>query len=124
MPDGGNWKEMFGAAEEGDLELLRYHLERGVDPNFAHPEYLATALVAAILKGQLAAADLLLAFGARPDLPSEADGLNPAQAAWQGGHLALAQRLDPEGRWTAATAKTPAVTRAWKRLWQRRSRSA
>jgi hypothetical protein len=38
MPDGGNWKEMFGAAEEGDLELLRYHLERGVDPNFAHPE--------------------------------------------------------------------------------------
>jgi hypothetical protein len=83
----------------------------------------ATTWNAAILKGQLAAADLLLAFGARPDPPSEADGLNPAQAAWQGGHRALAQRLDPEDRWAPATAKTPAVTPAWKRLWQRRSGS-
>lgn len=112
MPDGGNWKEMFGAAESGDLELLRYHLERGVDPNFAHPEYLATALVAAILKGQLAAAELLLEFGARPDLDSEADGLNPAQAAWRGGHQALAQRLDPQGRW-APPAPKPGFWQRW-----------
>ncbi|MBB5206053.1 ankyrin repeat protein [Inhella inkyongensis] len=112
MPDGGNWKEMFGAAEDGDLDLLRYHLERGVDPNFAHPEYLATALVAAILKGQIAAAELLLEFGAQPHLPSEADGLNPAQAAWRGGHHELAQRLDPEGRWAPA----PPRLGFWRRL--------
>ncbi|WP_374434486.1 ankyrin repeat domain-containing protein [Inhella sp.] len=116
MPDGGNWKEMFGAAEDGDLELLRYHLERGVDPNFAHPEYLATALVAAILKGQLEAADLLLAFGARPDLHSEADGLNPTQAAWQGGHEVLALRLDPARRWARPA---PAARSRWRRLFGR-----
>jgi ankyrin repeat protein len=115
MPAGGDWKEMFGAAESGDLELLRYHLERGVDPNFAHPEYLATALVAAILKGQIAAAELLLDFGAQPDLGSEADGMNPAQAAYQGGHLELAQRLDPAGRWAPPSVQLP----PW-RLWLQR----
>jgi len=40
--DGGNWKEMFAAAEAGDLDLVEYHVSRGVDVNYAHPEFLST----------------------------------------------------------------------------------
>lgn len=113
MPAGGDWKELFGAAETGDLELLDYHLRQGIDPNYAHPEYLATPLVAAIMAGQIEAARMLLANGAQPELTSEADGMNPAQAAWRGGHTELARQIDPEGRWVPVPAAPQPV---WRRL--------
>lgn len=109
---GGNWKEMFNAACEGDLQLLAYHVKAGVDVNYAHPEFLATPLVACILAKQEAAALYLLASGADPHLPSESDGLTPAQAAQQAGLVTLQARLSelgaippptpqPAGRWWA-----------------------
>ena len=72
---GGNWKEMFNAACEGDLDLLKYHVQAGVDVNYAHPEFLSTPLVAAILAGQEQAAFYLIAHGASIDLGSEFDGV-------------------------------------------------
>ena len=30
---GGNWKELFAAAESGDLPLVEYHVRQGVDIN-------------------------------------------------------------------------------------------
>ena len=64
--DGGNWKEMFNAACDGDLELVRYHVKSGVDVNYAHPEFLSTPLVASALGGQEAVAIYLLESGASP----------------------------------------------------------
>ncbi len=78
---GGDWKEMFKAACEGDLALLQYHVQAGVDVNYAHPEFLSTPLVASILARQPAAALYLLAHGADPQLPSEFDAMGPALAA-------------------------------------------
>jgi uncharacterized protein len=83
--DGGNWKEMFAAACEGDLELVAYHVKNGVDINYAHPEFLSTPLVACILAKQEAIALFLLEQGANPLLYSEFDGLRPIQAAVQVG---------------------------------------
>jgi uncharacterized protein len=80
---GGNWKEMFNAACDGDLSLVEYHVKAGVDVNYAHPEFLSTPLVAAILAKQEAIALYLLASGANPNLVSEFDGLTPIQAAQQ-----------------------------------------
>lgn len=91
--DGGNWKEMFNAACEGDLELLRYHASRGVDLDYAHPEFLSTPLVACILAGQEAAAQLLLDLGANPHLHSEFDGMAPLAAARRMGMASLVERL-------------------------------
>jgi uncharacterized protein len=85
MSSGGNWKELFQAACEGDMELLAYHVKAGVDVNYAHPEFLSTPLVACILEGQSAAALYLLAHGANPHLLSEFDGATPMQAATQMG---------------------------------------
>lgn len=79
--DGGNWKELFSAACEGDLELVKYHVTRGVDINYAHPEFLSTPLVACTLAGQEAVALYLLAAGANPGLHSEFDAMTPIQAA-------------------------------------------
>ena len=91
--DGGNWKEMFAAAEEGDLALVEYHVSKGVDVNYAHPEFLSTPLVASILARQQAVAHYLLAAGADPTLHSEFDGLTPVQAARRVGWSGLQAKL-------------------------------
>ncbi|HEY0954614.1 MAG TPA: ankyrin repeat domain-containing protein [Roseateles sp.] len=90
---GGNWKEMFNAGCEGDLALVEYHVKAGVDVNYAHPEFLSTPLVAAILAGQQEVALYLLEHGANPGLPSEFDGVTPMQAARQAGLAAVEARL-------------------------------
>jgi hypothetical protein len=79
----GNWKEMFQAACEGDVALVEYHLNMGVDVDYAHPEFQATALVACILARQVEVALFLLDHGANPHLLSESDDLTPMQAAKQ-----------------------------------------
>lgn len=89
----GNWKELFQAACDGDLELVEYHVDMGVDLNYAHPEFQATPLVASILAGQTAVALFLLERGANPQLLSESDGLTPMQAARQAGLSAVVEKL-------------------------------
>ena len=68
MATGGNWKEMFHASENGDLELVRYHLRMGIDPNYQHPEYMTAALIESIRKGHIEIAQLLLDNGANPKI--------------------------------------------------------
>lgn len=91
--DGGNWKELFAAACEGDLDLVKYHVRRGVDIDYAHPEFLSTPLVACTLAGQEAVALYLLDAGANPRLHSEFDAMTPLQAARHAGLRTLQARL-------------------------------
>ncbi len=91
--DGGNWKEMFSAACEGDLELVKYHVKNGIDINYAHPEFLSTPLVACALAGREEVALYLLDSGANPNLLSELEALTPIQAARQAQLPALESRL-------------------------------
>ena len=90
---GGDWKELFNAACEGEIELVRYHARNGVDLDYAHPEFLSTPLVGCILAGQPAVAHLLLDEGANPLLHSEFDGVTPVQAARQLGLTDVEVRL-------------------------------
>jgi ankyrin repeat protein len=104
----GDWKEMFNAAEAGDLGLLRYHLAAQVDPNYQHPEYMCTPLVACILAGQYDAAALLLQYGADPQLRSEGEAMTPLQAACHLRDPALIRLIDPSmdvGQYTPAFAR-------------------
>lgn len=115
---GGNWKEMFNAACDGDLALVEYHVKAGVDINYAHPEFLATPLVASILAGQRAVAMFLLENGANPHLLSEFDGLTPVQAARRMG------LTEVEARLVALGAKQPAPgprNAGWFARWFRRA---
>lgn len=90
---GGDWKDLFAAACRGDLELVRYHAEQGVDLDFAHPEFWSTPLVACVLAGQEDAAHLLLDLGADPRCRSELDEATPVEAARQMGMAGLEKRL-------------------------------
>jgi len=125
MSSGGNWKELFNAAVTGDLDLVRYHVRHGVDIDYAHPEFLSTPLVACILAGQEAVAQLLLDSGAQVNLASEFDGMNPLQAARHVGLSGLETRLLAMGATSAGpTARLPAPPAPWwRRLWPR-SRAA
>ncbi len=107
---GGNWKEMFNAACSGDLALVEYHVKAGVDINYAHPEFLATPLVASILAGQEQVALFLLERGANPHLLSEFDGATPIQAASQAGLVRVHEKLLQLGV-TPLQAKS--ATRSW-----------
>jgi uncharacterized protein len=104
---GGDWKEMFNAAVQGDLALVALHVESGVDVNYAHPEFLSTPLVAAILARQGAVAHYLLAHGASPTLGSEFDGTDPLGAARQAGLADVAERLIGMGAKPAAATALP-----------------
>lgn len=77
----GDWKELYQAAVNGDLDLVSYHIRQGIDPNYQHPEILATPLVAAILNGHTEVAIFLLENGAHHSLESYFDDLTPLQAA-------------------------------------------
>ena len=104
---GGDWKEMFNAGCEGNLALVAYHVRSGVDVNYAHPEFLSTPLVAAILAKQEAVALYLLDHGAHPTLPSEFDAATPLQAARQAGLKGVEEKLYAMGvPRTAAVAET------------------
>lgn len=123
---GGNWKEMFNAGCEGDLELVRYHVQAGVDVNYAHPEFLSTPLVAAILAGQAEVALYLLEHGADPELPSEFDdGLRPIEAAERVGLAPVVQCLRARGVAPPRATKTEAARpQAWWRRLLLRAASA
>lgn len=108
---GGNWKEMFNAGCEGDLALVEHHVKSGVDVNYAHPEFLSTPLVAAILARQEAVALYLLDHGAHPTLPSEFDAATPIQAARQTGLVAVEERLYAMGVPRLPAASEPASGR-------------
>jgi ankyrin repeat protein len=115
---GGNWKEMFNAACEGDLALVEYHVKAGVDTNYAHPEFLATPLVASILAGQGQVAMFLLENGANPHLLSEFDGLTPMQAAKKAGMHQVEVKLASLGvRPLAVETKN----KSWLARWLRRA---
>lgn len=85
MTTGAEWKDMFHAAIEGDLEMVRFQLDQGVDIDYAHPEMQSTALVEACLAGHREIAHLLLDRGADPLLASDMEQCTPIEAARRGG---------------------------------------
>ena len=81
MSTGGNWKEMYGACQSGDLALVEYHIQRGIDPNYQHPEFMTTALIASLEEGHLEVTRYLLEQGANPLLKEDFGDLTPLSVA-------------------------------------------
>jgi hypothetical protein len=70
---GGDWKIMFRAIQDGDYELVKYYLQIGIDPNYQHPEYMASPLVESIRYKNIKITNLLLEYNADPEI-KEVDG--------------------------------------------------
>lgn len=90
---GGDWKDMYAAARSGDLELVRFHADAGIDLDHAHPEFQSTALVAACAARQEEVALFLLDRGADPALRSVLEQQTPVEAAREAGLEAVVSRL-------------------------------
>ena len=81
---GGDWKEMFYGCENNDIDLVRYHIRMGVDPNYQHPEFMTTALIECIRLGHLGIAEFLLDNGADPELKEVFGAHTPlSMAKWK-----------------------------------------
>ena len=89
MTTGGNWKELYWAAQTGDLELVEYHCQTGVDINYQHPEFMTTPLIASIENKHLAIAKYLLENGADPTAKEFFGKLTPLTAAEATGNAQL-----------------------------------
>jgi ankyrin repeat protein len=64
----GDWKDMFQATQNGDLDLVKYHIQKGVNPNYQHPEILTTPLIESIESGHIEITKFLLKNGSDPRL--------------------------------------------------------
>lgn len=104
----GDWKDMLSAIQEGDLELVKYHLGQGVNPNYQHPEFLTTPLIESISLQQLEIARYLLENGADPTLKAGFSMDSPLVVARQTRNKALISLVKsylPKGNF-------------WQRLWR------
>lgn len=79
----GDWKEMLDASQNGDLELVKYHVTKGVNPNYQHPELLTTPLIASIENGHGTVTQFLLENGANPHLKAGFSNDTPLKVAKQ-----------------------------------------
>ena len=78
---GGDWKSMFKAIQEGDIELVKMYLSMGVDPNYQHPEFMAAPLVESIRYRHLDITTLLLENGSDPHIKEVMGGDTPMSVA-------------------------------------------
>jgi ankyrin repeat protein len=78
---GGNWKGMFKAVQDGDLGLVEYYLRAGIDPNYQHPEFMASAVVESIRFNHMDILAELLKNGADPKIKEIFGGDTPLSVA-------------------------------------------
>ena len=103
---GANWKDLVRlcgnqqGSDDGELSIIKSHLQNGLDPNFQHPEFMTTPLIEACRVGNVGAVDLLLGLGtADPTIESDLDGCTPMDVAVQAkqhGTVDLLLRAVPE----------------------------
>ena len=106
-PIGGNWKEFWLAASQkeggGDLDLVKYHLRNGVDPNYQHPEMESTALCEAVRAGNVKIVEFLLQYRQEnengkvvvvdPTIPSAFENQTPLEIAMELQHHAIVDMI-------------------------------
>ena len=94
---GGDWKALLQAAETGDLELVKYYIRMGVDPNYQHPELLTAPLLESVRFGHLAIARYLLENGAEPNIVEIWEPNTPMSIAQQQNNLEAIRLLKEFG---------------------------
>jgi len=78
---GGDWKAMFGAIQDNDLELVKFYLKAGIDPNYQHPEFMALPIAESIRYKRIAITKLLLTHGADPSIKEMESGKTALELA-------------------------------------------
>lgn len=77
----GDWKELYLSAQNGNLELVKYHIKMGVNPNYQHPEFMTTPLIACIEGEHVEIAKYLLKNKADPSIKEDFGNHTPLSMA-------------------------------------------
>ncbi|MFT4755162.1 MAG: ankyrin repeat protein [Salibacteraceae bacterium] len=78
---GGDWKAMFKGIQVNDLELVKFYLRTGIDPNYQHPEYMALPLAESIRYKNIEITEALLLNGAKPLIIEMESGVTSLETA-------------------------------------------
>ena len=80
---GGNWKDMLYASQRGDLELVRYHIKMGANPNYKHPEFFTAPLLESVRNGDYEISKFLLENGAKSNISDDLEDITPIEIAYE-----------------------------------------
>jgi len=64
----GEWKDMFKAVQNNDIELVSFYIRMGIDINYQHPEYMTSPLIESIRLNNTEMMVFLLKNGALPGI--------------------------------------------------------
>jgi len=95
---GGDWKEMLVAVQDGNINLVKYHIESGIDVNYEHPELMTTALIESVNYDRIEIAKYLLENGADPHLTAWMSSDSPMSLAKQNRKKEFIQLLSSYSR--------------------------
>ena len=84
---------LFRVIDEGKIEVVRWAMEQGVDPNLESPKSGATLLTEAISALQPAIVELLVQYGADPEFADD-EGITPLELAQKTGNPAMMACLE------------------------------
>lgn len=77
----GDWKDMFKAVQENNIEIVRFHISIGTDINFQHPKFFTTVLIESIRLNNHSITKLLIENGADIELKESYSNKNAIQIA-------------------------------------------
>lgn len=72
---------MFQGIEQNDIELVKYYLKIGIDPNYQHPEFLALPLSECIRYNYIEMVKVLIDFGVNSNIKEMESGLTSMELA-------------------------------------------
>jgi hypothetical protein len=75
------WKELLRACSQNNIDLVRYHLDNNVDPNYQHPEHFTSPLFEAIHCDHWHVCTMLVDAGASLNCVDISSGLRPLELA-------------------------------------------
>lgn len=79
----GEWKDVFKAVQDGNLELVGFYLRLGIQVNYQHPEYLTGFIHESIRRKNIPMLELLITSGADIRLIEVESGKSPLQLAYE-----------------------------------------
>jgi len=89
----GDWKDLISAIQNGDLDLVKYHTQSGVNLNYQHPEYLTTPLIESVNTGHFEITKYLLENGADVKLKAGFSNDSPLSMARKSGNKRIIRLL-------------------------------
>lgn len=108
----GDWKKMLEGIQKNDIELVKYYIESGINPNYQHPEFQTTPLIEGIELRRYEIIKYLLEKGADPLLKVGFSNDSPMKIAKKNKDRKIIQLLE---------SYSPQKTSFWK-VWIKKRR--